>query len=130
MENIEEQIQTPEIVQDTSHLEITDEGIKVKSAEELRTTIDSQEQTFNTLTESAGGLEAAQETFDKLPSEKQQALMDKIQTLKESFERVEGKIEVASRKRSDGGEEGVLEIGQLVRKARIAYNEWRLKNTK
>jgi hypothetical protein len=77
-----------------------------------------------------GGLEIAQETFDKLPTEKQQALMNKIQSLKESFERVEGKIEVASRKRSDGGEEGVLEMGQLVRKARIAYNEWRLKKTR
>jgi hypothetical protein len=130
MENTEEQIKKPEILEDISHFEITDQGINVKNLEDLRSTIDSQEQTFNNSAESVGGLEIAQETFDKLPTEKQQALMNKIQSLKESFERVEGKFEVASRKRSDGGEEGVLEMGQLVRKARIAYNEWRLKKTR
>jgi hypothetical protein len=107
---------------EVSHLKVGSEGI-VDTREQLLNSIESKDKTLTELA-GPGGFEAAEETFKKLPTEKQQKLMDSIAAYQAKIKEVDWKI--SSMSDSDGFRQGTNEMFNLVRKAKVWFKERQL----
>ena len=101
-------------IEDVSHLKVTTEGIS-DSQEDLNNSIHNEEKRGDDLIQSMGGEAGAEAAFEKLPNEKKQA---KIAKLEEKIDSSEALIKGYGS--GDNPFKGIQEIRQLLIKARIA----------